>query len=72
MWNGIAGTAEAIMSNLNPLQLIKEQIQRQQRLHDAQMLLTKAYRGIPYTDCQHTQAVDADLTYRGVHHHVTH
>ena len=72
IWNGIAGTAGAAMSNLNPLQLIKQQIQRQQRLHDAQMLLAKAYRGVPYTDTQHTQAVDADLTYRGIQHHVTH
>lgn len=72
MWNGIAGTAGAAMSNLNPLQLIKQQIQRQQRLHDAQMLLAKAYRGVPYTDAQHTQTVDADLTYRGIQHHVTH
>ena len=72
MWNGIAVTAGAAMSNLNPLQLIKQQIQRQQRLHDAQMLLAKAYRGVPYTDAQHTQTVGADLTYRGIQHHVTH
>lgn len=60
------------MSNLNPLHLIKEQIQRQQRLHAAQMLLAKAYRGVPYTDAQHTATPDADLTYRGIRHHVTH
>ena len=60
------------MSNLNPLHLIKEQIQRQQRLHAAQMLLAKAYRGVFYTDAQHTEAPDADLTYRGIRHHVTH
>lgn len=72
VWNGIAGTAGAAMSNLNPLHLIKEQIQRQQRLHAAQMLLAKAYRGVPYTDAQHTAAPDADLTYRGIRHHVTH
>jgi hypothetical protein len=72
VWNGIAGTAEAAMSNLNPLQLVKDQIQRQQRLHAAQMLLAKAYRGIPYTDAQHTPSVNADLTYRGIQHHVTH
>ena len=72
MWNGIAGTAGAAMSNLNPLQLIKQQIQRQQRLHDAQMLLAKAYRGVPYTDAQHSPQPDADLVYRGIQHHVTH
>jgi len=72
VWNGIAGTAGAAMSNLNPLHLIKEQIQRQQRLHAAQMLLAKAYRGVPYTDAQHTAAPEADLTYRGIRHHVTH
>jgi hypothetical protein len=60
------------MSNLNPLHLVKQQIQRQKRLHEAQMLLAKAYRGVPYTDAQHTPAPDADLTYRGVQHHVTH
>ena len=72
VWNGIAGTAGAAMSNLNPLQLVKDQIQRQQRLHAAQMLLAKAYRGVPYTDAQHTPPVNADLTYRGIQHHVTH
>ena len=72
VWNGIAGTAGAAMSNLNPLQLVKDQIKRQQRLHEAQMLLAKAYRGVPYTDAQHTPAVNADLTYRGIQHHVTH
>jgi hypothetical protein len=60
------------MSNLNPLQLVKDQIQRQQRLHAAQMLLAKAYRGIPYADAQHTPSVNADLTYRGIQHQVTH
>ena len=72
MWNGIADTAGAAMSNLNPLHLIKEQIQRQQRLHTAQMLLAKAYRGVPYTDAQHSSTAEADLTYRGIQHHVEH
>jgi hypothetical protein len=71
--NGVAITAGATMSILNHLQLIKQQQQRQQRLQDAQMLLAKAYRGIPYQDAKHDQpAIDADLTYRGTKHHVHH
>ena len=57
------------MSTLNPLHLVRQQIIRQNRLNEAQLLLAKAYRGVPYTDAQHDEKPDADLTYRGIKHH---
>jgi hypothetical protein len=34
---------------MSPLALIKRSMQRKQRLNDAQLLMAKAYRGVPYT-----------------------
>ena len=57
------------MSKINTLNLVRQQILRQNRVNQAQLLLAKAYRGVPYTDAQHDDKPDAELTYRGVQHH---
>lgn len=34
---------------MSPLSLIQRSIQRKRRLNEAQFLMAKAYRGVPYT-----------------------
>lgn len=51
---------------MNILSLLRDKLQKQQRLEEAQLLFLKAYRGIPYTeatvDCPRQPT---SLRYRG-------
>lgn len=65
--NGDAGTVE---TEMNVLELIRKKIIKDQRLDDAQFLMAKAYRGVPYVDAHHDDPEKSDdakklLTYRG-------
>jgi len=54
---------------MNHLSLIKESILKRQRLTEAQRIMTKAYRGVSYTDAHHGRpepARQSDLKYRGL------
>lgn len=42
------------MNVLNQLQLCKEQLQKAQRLEEAQRIHLKAYRGVPYQAAPHS------------------
>ena len=53
------------MAPINTLALVRQQLTKQQRLRSAQLLTTKAYRGVPYAQAHHTAPQPADLTYRG-------
>lgn len=58
---------------MNHLQLIKERIERLQRLTEAQRLMAKAYRGVEYVDAVHdrpTKDKPTDLIYRGIAYQV--
>ncbi|MGB5135177.1 MAG: hypothetical protein WBN89_08395 [Prochlorococcaceae cyanobacterium] len=55
---------------MNVLELIRKKIIKDQRLDDAQFLMAKAYRGVPYVDAHHDDPEKSDdakklLTYRG-------
>lgn len=57
---------------MNVLDLIRTKMVKDKRLDDAQFLMAKAYRGVPYVDAHH-DAPDHDqaakeLTYRGQHY----
>ena len=58
------------MASLNALELIRSGILKRDALHTAQLLQLKTYRGIPYDQAQHSASQPADLTYRGIAHHV--
>ncbi|MGL6132596.1 MAG: DUF4278 domain-containing protein [Prochlorococcaceae cyanobacterium] len=54
---------------MNVLDLIRTKLIKQKRLNDAQFLMAKSYRGVPYVDAHHDappqQAKTKHLTYRG-------
>lgn len=50
---------------MNILSLIKQAAEKKQRLQDAQMLMAKAYRGVPYVDAQHDDPVHAACCCKG-------
>lgn len=57
---------------MNVLELVRTKILKTQRLQDAQFLMAKAYRGVPYLDAHHDDPVlssqsddHRQLTYRG-------
>jgi hypothetical protein len=64
--SGDVGTGE---KHMNVLDLIKNKILKKEHLHDAQFLMAKAYRGVPYMDAHHDDPSSKDeakhLTYRG-------
>ena len=53
---------------MSPLILIKRSVQRKQRLTEAQFLMAKAYRGVPYSSSSgdHPKADIPAKTYRGI------
>ncbi|MFM7674221.1 MAG: hypothetical protein ACKO5F_01245 [Synechococcus sp.] len=57
---------------MNVLDLIRSRMLRDRRLEDAQFLMAKAYRGVPYVDAHHDEpdhSNDAhERTYRGQHY----
>lgn len=62
--------AEPAMASLNALELIRSSILRRDALHAAQLLQLKTYRGVPYDQAPHSSPQPAELTYRGIGHHV--
>jgi hypothetical protein len=54
---------------MNVLDLIRSKIIKKEHLNDAQFLMAKAYRGVPYVDAHHDEPVSEEetrrLTYRG-------
>lgn len=54
---------------MNVLDLIRSKVIKQQRLNDAQFLMAKSYRGVPYVDAHHDdpkqESTTKQLTYRG-------
>ena len=64
---------QAMENTMNHLQLIKERIEKRQRLTEAQRLMSKAYRGVEYVDAVHDRPKkdhSLDLAYRGIHYEV--
>ena len=60
-------------NTMNHLQIIKDRIQKNQRLTEAQRLAAKAYRGVEYIDAIHDRPKKSrplDLAYRGIHYEV--
>jgi hypothetical protein len=57
---------------MNVLDLIRTKMLKDKRLDDAQFLMAKAYRGVPYVDAHHDQPQPSgearELTYRGQHY----
>jgi len=53
---------------MSPLILIKRSTQRKQRLNEAQFLMAKAYRGVPYSSSGDSapRTSTPTKTYRGV------
>jgi hypothetical protein len=55
---------------MSPLILIKRSMQRTRRLNEAQFLMAKAYRGIPYSSHLNRDSVPetkvSTKTYRGI------
>lgn len=54
---------------MNFLTRIRKQQQKAQRLSEAQRLMAKAYRGVPYTDIHHDDQVckgPQSCVYRGI------
>ena len=58
------------MPALNALELIRSSIRKRDALTAAQLLQLKTYRGTPYDRAPHSTPQPADLTYRGIAHHV--
>ena len=58
------------MSAINALELIRLGILKRDALTAAQLLHLKTYRGAPYDHAPHAAPCPADLTYRGIPHHV--
>ena len=54
---------------MNVLALIRSKIIKKEHLNDAQFLMAKAYRGVPYVDAHHDDPASGEetrkLTYRG-------
>lgn len=55
---------------MNVLELVRKKMLKNKRLDDAQFLMAKAYRGVPYVDAHHddpdaTEKTKKLLTYRG-------
>lgn len=54
---------------MNVLDLIRTKIIKKKRLNDAQFLMAKSYRGVPYVDAHHDDPAQTSktkhLTYRG-------
>jgi len=55
---------------MNVLSLIKNQVERQNRLYEAQKMHLKAYRGVPYTDTPKEAHLTTELIYRGQAYHM--
>ncbi|QEY31205.1 DUF4278 domain-containing protein [Synechococcus sp. RSCCF101] len=55
---------------MNVLSLIKNQMDRQHRLSEAQKIQLKAYRGVTYTDAPKESHLATELTYRGQAYHM--
>jgi hypothetical protein len=57
---------------MNVLDLIRERMLRDRRLDDAQFLMAKSYRGVPYVDAHHDDPSDPkgahEFNYRGQHY----
>lgn len=57
---------------MNVLELIRKKMLKKQRLNDAQNMMAKAYRGVPYVDAHHDDPTPdtsgGEHTYRGVHY----
>ena len=70
--NGDSGSAEKVM---NVLDLIRAKMLKSKRLNDAQFLMAKSYRGVPYVDAHHdepkpsSEGTTKELTYRGQRYH---
>jgi hypothetical protein len=64
--SGDVGSGE---EHMNVLDLIRSKIIKKEHLNDAQFLMAKAYRGVPYVDAHHDEPVSEEetrrLTYRG-------
>ena len=58
------------MPAINALELIRSGILKRDALTAAQVLHLKTYRGAPYDHAPHAAPHAADLTYRGIPHHV--
>jgi hypothetical protein len=54
---------------MNVLEIIRAKMVKDKRLDDAQFLMAKAYRGVPYIDAHHDEPQPTgearELTYRG-------
>ncbi len=54
---------------MNVLNLIRSKMLKDKRLDEAQFLMAKSYRGVPYVDAHHDEPAQNDqpkhLTYRG-------
>jgi hypothetical protein len=63
---GDMGSADG---HMNVLDLIRSKIIKKEHLNDAQFLMAKAYRGVPYVDAHHDEPASEEetrhLTYRG-------
>lgn len=61
--------AAAGEAHMNVLDLIRSKIIKKEHLNDAQFLMAKAYRGVPYMDAHHDEPESGEepknLTYRG-------
>ena len=56
---------------MNTLQMIRRAQLKRQRLFEAQNMMAKAYRGVPYVDAKHTNPKgEHELMYRGLQHTV--
>ena len=61
---------------MNVLDLIRSKMLKKKRLNDAQYMMAKSYRGVPYVDAHHDDPTpdtrDSEHTYRGVHYRNAH
>ena len=58
---------------MNTLQMIRQAQLKRQRLFEAQKMMAKAYRGVPYTDLNHDRPhkeKPSELSYRGVRYSI--
>jgi hypothetical protein len=53
---------------MNILSIIRNSIQKEQKLLAAQFLMAKAYRGVPYVEAPTEQPHSGSCTYRGVNY----
>jgi hypothetical protein len=63
------GDVGASAQRLNVLDLIRRKILKKEHLNDAQFIMAKAYRGVPYAHSHHAKPTSEEksiqLTYRG-------